>query len=90
MYLMTTQEAARVTGGVLENLGGGNLGVKIPADGFHLMLVLDMDDEDGWFGWRELPDGSRCCDDCYFRLGFVQLEELKDAAFLTLLTHQCA
>lgn len=90
MYLLATDEAAAVTGGAKEQLGGEYVGIKLPADGAYVMLVLDMDDEDGWSAWRELPDGSRCCDDCYLKLGFVRLDLLKETALHAVAQHRCS
>jgi hypothetical protein len=90
MYETTVEEAAKVTGGTVEELGGGHRGVKVPGDGFTLMLVLDMDDEDGWVCWNERSDGSRCCDNCYIKLGWVRLNQLAVEGFNALIQHKCA
>ena len=90
MFLNTTNEAARVTGGSIEVLAGDYRGIKLPAEGnFHLMLVLDMDDEDGWMVWRELAGGGRCCDASIQRLGWLRLDDLAHAAHESLDGHEC-
>ena len=90
LWEATLDEAAAVTGGTVEELGGGYKGVKVPGDGFTLMLVLDMDDEDGWYCWNETADGSRCCDNCYIKLGWVRLNHLAVDGFNALIQHKCA
>jgi hypothetical protein len=90
MWEATIDEAAAVTGGTVEELGGGYKGVKVPGDGFTLMLTLDMDDESGWVCWNERADGSRCCDNCYINLGWVRLNHLAVEGFAALILHKCA
>ena len=90
LWELTVAEAAAVTGGSIEELAGGYQGVKVPGDGFTLMLALDMDDEDGWVCWNETVDGSRCCDNCYLKLGWVPLNHLAVEGFNALIQHRCA
>jgi hypothetical protein len=89
MYEVTTQEAARVTGGSLVELAAGNVGVRLPGNGYSVVLALDMDDERGWTAWREFNDGGHCCDNCYLHLGFVRLDDLERAVSTALIEHRC-
>lgn len=90
LWELAVEEAAAVTGGTVEELGGGYRGLKVAGDGFTLMLALDMDDEDGWYCWNETVDGSRCCDECYLKLGWVPLTHLAVEGFNAIIQHHCA
>ena len=89
LWQVTTQEAARVTGGELVELAAGNVGVRLAGAGYTVMLVLDQDDESGWTAWREIADGSRCCGSPYVQLGHVPVDDLEKAVSTALIHHRC-
>ena len=88
-YLITTREAARVTGGEFVSLAGGFFGLQLPADGHYVIAALDLDADEGWFVWREDADGERCCEDGTAHLGSVELDELPVRALDVLVRHRC-
>lgn len=88
-YIKRTHQAASLGGGKVESLAGGFYGVRLPADGCHVYLALDLDTSTGWYVWREDADGERCCDNAEVALGWIPSEQLSEKGFQALTQHKC-
>ena len=86
-YLREVDRAAETTGGTVVSLAGGYFGVELMADGTRVILVLDLDSDQGWVAWAEDRDGERCCDSAEEVLGDCSLSELRHEALAAVSRH---
>lgn len=86
-YLREVDRAADATDGKVVSLAGGYFGVQLAADGAHVVLALDLDDDQGWVAWNEDEDGERCCDAAEEVLGHCPLDDLRARALVAVAQH---
>ncbi len=86
-YLREVDRAAEATGGTVVSLAGGYFGVRLPAEGAHAVLALDLDSDQGWVAWTEDQLGERCCDAAEEVIGPCPLDHLRERALNSLAGH---